>query len=618
MQEIQFYRGSDPFVSIKLTTSASQKKEIMGTDEISIPHLDSRYLSFQIGDWCEIFNEKYILHTLPPVIKLGENRWQYTIVLKNESFTLSNALYLFYGSDNTLKEQVFSMTGTASDFVDLVLKNILRIDTGWEKGEVLTTGYKNLSFSVENCYSALSKIAKAFDTEFWVIDKEIILAKVVSDKGRLFKHGRNKGLYSIDRTNVDTGNIATRVWFSGSDKNLPYGYRNFSSRLLMAPEPSNCIVNTIRYTSLMNGFGELFYSFWWEGPLDPGITAVTIMIREIGTNVWMSFTGNPIATQMDPRGVNLGMQLAGVKYEAQIKTEGGTCVNNTTSVFQLQTSSTDPIAVPDADRYLEKNIDKYGVIEAAKIFDDVYPHRTGIVTAIDIVNPYRFVDADIDFDVNDYLTPNPVTVSFKSGQLAGYSFKLQSFNNSTKSFYLLKNSDEKHIDIPSDLLRPAIGDEYVLTDITLPASYVQEAENELRARAELFMDAVSVPQLKYRVDIDPAFSRRKNYLPQLGEMIWIKDSTLNIEKKIRVVSLIRNLVNEWDIEVELSDTISYGTIDRILNSNAANASDINDLQRFVANRDILNNKASLREISDTTGHSQVWINNATGELVRKL
>ena len=41
----------------------------------------------------------------------------------------------------------------------------------------------------------------------------------------VFEQGRGKGLYTLQRQNVDTDNTVTRAYVYGSTENLPVGYR---------------------------------------------------------------------------------------------------------------------------------------------------------------------------------------------------------------------------------------------------------------------------------------------------------------------------------------------------------------------------------------------------------
>jgi hypothetical protein len=124
--------------------------------------------------------------------------------------------------------------GTADTFMDLLLANAARVGT-WEKGQVIPTGYKNLTFSRENCYSALQRLAEAFGTEFAIEGRKMHLTKRAKDTGYEFKQGQHKGLYDVTRVNIDQTSIVTRLYAYGAQKNLPPDYRNYSQRRLKLP-----------------------------------------------------------------------------------------------------------------------------------------------------------------------------------------------------------------------------------------------------------------------------------------------------------------------------------------------------------------------------------------------
>src|SRR5690606_16530741 len=79
----------------------------------------------------------------------------------------------------------------------------------------------------------------------------------------------------------------------------------------------------------------------------------------------------------------------------------------------------------------------FGVIEGVRVFDDIYPKRTGVVTSVVGVN--SFVDSTMDFDLFDgvggettYLTQgNSAKIHFNTGNLAGYEFEVQKYDHST-------------------------------------------------------------------------------------------------------------------------------------------------------------------------------------------
>jgi hypothetical protein len=501
MDSIDIYRGVDIFTTIKPDDSATQQKKVMGENELRITFQDNHYIEFKINDYCNVFDEVYKFQELPSFRKVSKYRYEYTLIMKAEGQDLNRAQFLFLGDDNTLRESEFSLMGTADTFMDLLLANAARVGT-WEKGQVIPTGYKNLTFSRENCYSALQRLAEAFGTEFAIEGRKVHLTKRAKDTGYEFKQGQHKGLYDVTRVNIDQTSIVTRLYAYGATKNLPSDYRNYSGRLKLP---------------LLN--------------------------------------------------------------------------------------------------YLERNVDKYGVIESVQFFEDIYPHRTGTVTSVNAVDPYKFIDADIDFDVNAQLLPGVVAkITFNTGQLAGYTFDIASYTSG--EFTILKNKEEKSLDVPSASIRAAIGDEYVLTDIKMPQSYIDTAENLLQATAEATLATSSEPQVTYTITFDPTYLRRKKKELNIGDLVWLIDDELDITRKIRMVSIVRNIVNEYDYTVELSDVIVPNPIDELRAISRRQGRDLLGVNGTLNSNPLFNGIGVFPSIDSGRSYSPVLVDNITGRMVR--
>lgn len=624
MNSIDIYRAGSLFVTIKPDASCNQSKKIMGENVVNISFDDSRFIQFAVNDYCIIFGEKYFLTKLPVYTKLSRYYHKYNLIMQAEGSELARAQYLFLGELNTLTEADFSLTGTAEDFIDLVLENAARTSGGWSKGQVIDGGYKTLTFSKENCYNALGKIAEAFETEFWVIGRTIHLTKKSRDTGYAFKHGRNNGLYEINRTNLNDSDIVTRLYTFGSDKNLPPTYPGKRLRL---PGYYPYTITNITCDLFEASGPDNFYHLNFTPVTATGVTLIKVEYRIHGTTIVAgSFDAANEPGQMD---YNLPIN----NYDFRFITIGGVANGQATAWVNINGIIADPVFAAGFFPYIEQNTSKYGVIEYTEIFDDIFPTRTGKVTSINVSDPFKFYDTAIDFNINSQLLPGiTAKVVFNTGQLAGYQFDVSRFDNATKEITILQNKDERSITVPSTDLRPAIGDEYILVDIIMPQSYVEAAEILLREKAQALLDQLSQPQLSYTMSIDPVFMKRNNRSLSIGDLIWIIDLQLELQRKIRVTSISRSLVEEYAYQVELSDVLSPGTISLIINAQQTSSQDIQDINQFVANNSLFNNKVvgnftikqgtiiieELPTTSSTVGFSEILVENATGKLFRKI
>lgn len=213
--------------------------------------------------------------------------------------------------------------------------------------------------------------------------------------------------------------------------------------------------------------------------------------------------------------------------------------------------------------YVERNTTIYEVIEHTMTFEEIFPKRIGTVTTIDTNNFLKFTDSGLDFDLNQ-TNANGTTVlingvsakvTFNTGQLAGYTFEIKEngFDSATKTFELLPNKDEKDLQVPSALLRPAVGDLYVITDIIMPQSYITNAELEVQGKAQAYLNENSDQRFVYTAETDPLYFKTHNINIPLGNTVRIQSTPLNLDANLRVVALIRDLQAPYDVEMELAE-----------------------------------------------------------------
>jgi hypothetical protein len=198
------------------------------------------------------------------------------------------------------------------------------------------------------------------------------------------------------------------------------------------------------------------------------------------------------------------------------------------------------------ERFLTKNVNLYGTIEGQYTNEDIYPKRTGTLSAVrmeyiagvfDPISSY-IEDSSIDFDMNDYLISGSVaTMVFKSGDLSGTEFEIWKFDNTNHRFYINPFSDEDGYKTPNSLNEPVVGDTYTLVNISMPQSYIDDAEGELETATQTFLDENSVPMVVYSVEIDPKHARTNGISIKAGDRVTVTDSPMSIDDLIRVAEV---------------------------------------------------------------------------------
>lgn len=230
-------------------------------------------------------------------------------------------------------------------------------------------------------------------------------------------------------------------------------------------------------------------------------------------------------------------------------------------------------------RYLEKNVSLYGVIEGQYTNNDIYPNRTGTVTAVNMAfegNNYNsrdsyIEDTSIDFDLNDYLIEGMVAlIVFKTGDLSGQEFEIWKYDHATKRVYFNSQSDEDGYTTPNPLNVAAVNDLYTFVNIALPQSYIDTAEAALQAATQAWLDENSVPMVVYTIDIDPKYAKTNEVVLKAGDRVTVVDTQLGINNLIRIASVEYPLTNTYKIKAVIADSVPYTINERVI-QNAINS-----------------------------------------------
>ena len=218
----------------------------------------------------------------------------------------------------------------------------------------------------------------------------------------------------------------------------------------------------------------------------------------------------------------------------------------------------------DEVNYLEKNTATYGTIEHTIIFEDIFPHRDGTLSAVDGADVTKFSDSAIDFDVNDYLISGVTAkVNFTTGNLAGYTFEVSDFDNDTKEFTIIAETDKQGLELPNNTLKPAVSDTYVLVDIKMPTGYITTAETALEAAAQAYLDANSAPRVEYNITPDPRYFKSHLICLHVGDKVTIADTDLGVNASLRIVELTQSLMNQYEYQIKLAEHPNIQLVQRL-------------------------------------------------------
>lgn len=224
------------------------------------------------------------------------------------------------------------------------------------------------------------------------------------------------------------------------------------------------------------------------------------------------------------------------------------------------------------NKYLEKNTGTYGTIEKVKIFEEVYPHRTGSLSSVASSNV--IADANMTFNLNSYLLPG-IKPKFhaESGDLAGIEFEIESFTAGGHTFTLIPYEDEHLKTMPNNTLQFVAGDEYILTDCEMPTTYVTQAESLLKAKAQDYLDDYAEPDLAYKITLDPTYIDDNSITLSLGDEINVIDTDLNVSIITRISKIEYPLIDDTYLTADVSNIVHAGAISRLNNETEKNKRD---------------------------------------------
>ncbi len=452
-------------------SKAAQKAALLNEDVVTITVQTATPLQLYIGDKVVVFGKRYRLNQLPEVTKDGERKYTYELKLEGAQYELLDIKYHLpetcYG-DNYYSDLY--------GHLQILMWNINRVRPAeWVLGEYPeNTEFKNINTDGKNCLAALQTLCSDYNVEFEIAYTENVTTLNVKKKvGRTLpltlQFGRGRGLYQLQRKNVNNAGIINRLFVYGGTGNLPQEY----------PHTKLCLSGTSRLTSYIED---------------------------------------------------------------------------------------------------KESIKKYGVKEGEKNYSEVEPEYKGKVTAVG-KDLNTFTDSEM-FDLNQkkdngdtewLIDGTPAKIKFQSGGLAGYEFDIHSYDHETRTFVINPFKDENGDVFPSaGAFQIEKGNEYIITEIRLPTSYITNAQKKLEEKGREDFATLVQPQVSYGLSISDSFMvamfgrEADTEVLRVGDSIPIVDEGVGVDKEVRITQLERNLLKPHSYTITLSDTVTRSTTLRVL------------------------------------------------------
>ena len=496
---------NEPFCFVKEATLTSS---LMGDDYISLKIVSSEWLSFAKGDKIVVGGNEYSIRATTTREIVSEGYYNYEPVFYGVMYDLMKTIYRNCDKYGKSDKSTFDLTYTIKEFVQVLIYNLERDYPGLWKFDVDNcpdTEAKTIQFSGVNCLQALQTICNSeqFNLEF----------QITQDKGV--------------RT-IHIGKFGKRINPPSGADFFEWGKGNGLYNLKEQKIDDKAIITRL----------------WAEG----GTTNIRSNYRDYSERLQLPY----------PQRKN--------QYEHTLS--DGTVVKVGTETIGI---------ADDAKRYIEdaELRDKIGSEEDVKTYDNIYPTRTGTVTAVVADDICAFIDDTMDFDLNKkddkgtvYLVDGTsAKITFTSGRLAGQQFELEAkggYNHETKKFRIIPFTDNRGLTIPStetqDAYKIEVGNTYKITDIYLPESYEQKAEEALWYAAMEDFKTATQAKAQYTLTLDRLYFLQElsrdtdTSVFEVGDYVPVKDTRFGIEKQMRIQKVTRNLLLEQDYQITLADT----------------------------------------------------------------
>lgn len=262
---------------VEVTDKCVYSKALMEEEYVLLSFVSDVLIDFAKEDYIDTDFGRFRIVTLEKPTLASNGGYQYEQKFHVEWERLRNRL-LFYDRQRD-SEKSWKMTQTPEYFLDIVIGNIYNAGYGRYSYEVdaTLTEMKLVEFDATNIIDALTKIAEAWETEWWISDKVIHLSKC--EFGSPVRLETGVQITDMQREDGQDQKYYTRLYAFGSTRNLPKNYRKNSD--------GSTVVEGIVETRLKLPSGTPYIDAWEGMSAEDIIEAVEVFEdvypRRVGT-----------------------------------------------------------------------------------------------------------------------------------------------------------------------------------------------------------------------------------------------------------------------------------------------------------------------------------------------
>ena len=238
------------------------------------------------------------------------------------------------------------------------------------------------------------------------------------------------------------------------------------------------------------------------------------------------------------------------------------------------------LQLPNGQMYVDMSETGIAELVEERAFAGIFPRYEGAVTSVrsraatsdngEEFIIYYISDSDIPFNPNNYKMPGLVpNITFLSGELMGQDFEVNYDADAHEFEIITRWTTDNVTQLPGGLLTPAVGDEYVVWNITMPDEYYPKAEQEFLEAAQKYADKAEKDISIYKANLDYIEGQERGLQLRPGQKVRLISSEYFPDKGYydsRITRITRKLWYPDEVAIDVSAVRVIGSLSRIESS----------------------------------------------------
>lgn len=225
--QIKYRQGNTEYVrcEVEVSDKAIYRKELMTEEYVLLTFNTAKDAGLRKGDYIDTeFGRFRIVDIDKPKRNVGSDGGYYYEQKFHAPWERWRKRKLFYSRQRG-SEKAWSMTQKPEYFMQIVIDNLLAAGFGEFAAVIDTdlTEMKLVQFDGDDIVSGLTKIAEAWESEWWIADDVIHLSKCEYGTPVGFEIGDL--INDMERSDGQQNDYVTRLYAFGSTRNIPTNYR---------------------------------------------------------------------------------------------------------------------------------------------------------------------------------------------------------------------------------------------------------------------------------------------------------------------------------------------------------------------------------------------------------